>query len=66
MVRIGIAANAIELHLWVQRLRSAGMKCKVVDLVVPPATGTAAFMAFSAELWVRERDERDARELLGL
>lgn len=66
MVRIGIASNSTEATLWANRLRAAGIRCRVQDLSASgSATGAYFANAYNAELWVREKDADEARHLLG-
>lgn len=66
MVRIAFAAGDPELQLWVQRLDAAGIRCRVQDYNGSNPTTTIFTNAYRAELWVREKDEAAARELLGM
>ena len=66
MVRIALAQNNLEAHMWSQRLRAAGVSCRVQG-VGPEGVvaGTMYFPQYEVELWVRAKDARTARELLG-
>ena len=67
MVRIGIASNNSEATIWADRLRAAGIRCRVQDIsAIGSATDAYYANAYNAELWVREKDADKARRVLGL
>lgn len=67
MVRIGIAENNVEVQTWAERLRVAGIGCRVQEMsAIGSGTGALFANAYGPELWVREKGAGEARELLGL
>jgi hypothetical protein len=71
LVLLDIAGGSEQAHLWVERLRSAGLQARirnVGDLLAGDHTtpGGSGSSAYEYELWVRPGDEARAREVLGL
>ena len=63
MVLIGVAAGEIEMQTWTDALRMAGIRARAVNVGDIPSQVTSIY---SYEVWVRARDERRARQVLGL
>ena len=65
MVLIGAAAGEAEKELWIAALRGAGIRTHVSNVgdFYPTEGGT---QPYAYEVWVRARDEEQAREVLGL
>jgi hypothetical protein len=63
MVHVDSAAGEIEAKMWQEALRSAGIKSRVRNTGDFRPYGQAAF---PYQLWVRAKDERRARQVLGL
>lgn len=67
MVRIGMAENNVEVQIWAERLRVAGIGCRVQDVSAAGAATSPLYAnAYGPELWVSERDSDEARDLLGM
>lgn len=64
MVLIGAAAGEAEVQTWIGALRRAGIACRVHNV---GGTGwTYPTGPYAYEVWVRAKDERRARQVLGL
>ncbi len=64
LVLLGAASGSAEARLWAERLRQEGIKAHIRNVGDAPwayLTGPYAY-----EVWVRPKDEKRAREALGL
>lgn len=66
MVLIGATAGEAEKDLWIAALRSAAIRTYVSNVGDITAYAGSGPTPYSYEIWVPARDERRAREALGL
>lgn len=62
MVLIGAAAGEAEVQTWVGALRNAGISARVQNV----GSSTYYTDPYAYEVWVRAKDERRARAVLGM
>jgi hypothetical protein len=62
VVRLAVAGNPMQAHIWQQALEAEGIPCRVVGDYL--AAGLGDIPGLSAELWVHRGDVARAEEIL--
>jgi len=58
------ADNLMVGTIWADTLRAAGLRCELRNTTLSGALGEIPFLECAPQLWVNERDEDQARQIL--